>query len=972
MDVSLSLLDKKVNRAIFISLQSEAEQAFLLSQIHQLKAPGQASTFNYCASLIYKSLKGLSSWLTETAFATLLNRLGFYSLYLNYGLNVLLELFKHPIVLISSVPGRRLLLSEPHTALVLPPPSCPLNKPMVPLSRSPTIQYASNCLEEFISMIQEHPMNVRFIFFCRTRPYIRAFHSLALLGSATAIWHLSILPSQCLSAFYQSTSSATFKFPYTAFSTRSFSSLLQLCTSHGRLTSSHSINPGIEARVAKLISIFRSKLKRMSHNLTFLKDKKLQSLLQSFGFDTHSRVFLDEAGASRHAPLPLSVHKITLYIMLYCKSIGAFAIFGKRNVRTFHGHLFRFISQPMNGFITLREITSGLSTKEFLLPASTVSKIEGEVRQHLLAYFIVYLMDFVILPAIYQSFSAVPVHTELSTRIEKANSMVPVLLSRSLWHKYKNYLISSNARIEIAATYEFVSSVTNLGSDFVKTESPVDAMFWKHVSPGRLSFIYKPNGKVRPLCNFSFCSQHHRLSLNSFLRCTLQVIAFELGRPRNRYLQAHLAKNLQHVATDYAAWLDTVYTETPEAQVYMVATDMITAFESVSVPRLLHYISNYIVTEDAYAILTYREIAPGKIPKLRTAAVSCQCSGYVSIDSISRQLLCKESSSKQSMSIICPMYAKIYKREEIIKMLELHLLNPLVIHEGGVYRLASGIAQGSVVSTVLFNCYSALLHVQLLNTGIFSSRLFFYKTFVDDWLLLTTSTEFLDTYIEYLNAMRDHGAYFRLNCFVKSSRSSEFSHISTIDCSKEPVLKKSLYTLNLNQDIHSADVPRYCGYMFLGNIAMVDVLKWLSPIRANGGLSYPTTFGSRTSVMLRLRSVFKKRILDFRCFIERSTRSPNAQESITEILNPNIRVDSSISYLYIYTVISCILCYTRSIKCSESLCILLRSAFCSLKAAVWTYPTVRAMFIHISKRLVLQIYGHNPRIRGLLLGIINK
>lgn len=972
MDVPLSLLDRKVNKAIFITLQSDAEQVSLLSLIHQLKAPNQTFNFNYCASMIYKNLKGLSSWLTEAAFVTLLNRLGFCSLYLNYGHNVLLELFKYPIVLVSSYSGKRLLLSEPH--IIFAPPSRPLNNFIAPAPRNLIIPYTSNCLEEFIAIIQEHPMNVRFRFFCKMRPYIRAFHSLEPLGSQTAIWHLSILPSQCLSAFYQSTPSVTFKFPYTTFYTRSFSSLLQSCTSHGRLTSSNGLNRSIETRVAKLVSIFRSKMKRLSHNLAFLKDKKLQSLLQSFEFDGYTRVFLDETGASRSAPLPIPVHKITLYLMLYCKYIGAFAILGKHNVRIFHRRLFCFVSQPINGFTTLRELTSGISIKEFLLPATTLTKIESEVRQHLLAYFVVYLMDFVILPALYQSFSATAMHTELFNRIEKANFMVPALLYRSLWHKYKTYLITSNSRIEIAATYEFVSSLASLGSNFVKTEDSVEAVFWKHVSPGRLSFIYKSNGKVRPLCNFSFCDQKYRLSLNSFLRCALHIITFELKRPRNKYLQAHLARNLQYIENDYTAWLNNVYIENNEAQVYMVVADMITAFESVSIPRLLYYVSNYIITECAYIILTYKEIVPGKSPKVRATAMSYQCDEHVSIDSISRHLLCKEASGKPSTSLIYPMYAKVYKREEIIKMLELHLLNSLVIHEGRVYRLTSGIPQGSIVSTVLFNCYSSLLHVQLLNIGLFSQRLFFYRTFVDDWLLLTTSTGVLDTYMEYMNAMRDHGAYFRLKCFIKSGKDSEFISISTVDCTKEPVLKKSLYTsnLNFNQDEANTREPRYCGYMFLKNIAMVDVLKWLPLTHLNGRLSYPTTFGSKAFVIQRLRSIFRKRIWDLRCFIERNTRCFDEQETINTSFNHKIQIDRSILYLYINAVISCVLCYSRSIGYSESLCTLLRNAFCSLKAAVWGCPTTRAMFLHISKSMILQIYGHNPRIRGLLLGIINK
>ncbi|KAE8303670.1 Telomerase reverse transcriptase [Giardia duodenalis] len=960
MDFPLSLLDANVSKAIFILLQGEPEQASLWSLILQLRTPGQGSSFASCASLIYKDLKGLSSWITEAAFIPFLRRLGFCSLYLSYGHDVLLELFKYPIVLTSTVSGKRVLLSEPQMPLAFPP--CLHDKSVSSMVRASTVQYASNCLEEFISMIQEHPMNVRFIFFCKTRPYIRAFHSLALLGSATAIWHLSLLPSQCLTAFYQANPLVTFKFPYNAFSTRSFSSLLQLCTSRGRLMPNNAINSNAKARITRLISIFRSKMKRLSHNLTFLKDKKPQSLLQSFGFDTHFRVFLDETGTLRHAPLPLSVHKITLYLMLYCKSISAFSILGKRNARTFHSHLFRFISQPMNGFMTLQELTSSISTKEFLLPATTVSKAEGEVRHHLLAYFVVYLMDFVILPALYQSFSAVSMHTELSNRIETANSMVPALLSRSLWVSYKNYLIKSSARLEIAATYEFVCSLSNLHSIPLTNEDAVNRIFWKQVSPGRLSFVYKSNGRVRPLCNFSFCSRRHRVSLNSFLRSALQVIIFELERPRNRYLQAHLAKNLGHIAVDYAAWLDATYTENPEAQIYMVTTDMITAFESVSVPRLLYYISHYIVTGNAYVVLTYKEIAPSKMPKIRTVALPCQHNGCVSMDSISRYLLCKETPKKQPNSMLCPMHARIYKREDIIKMLELHLLNPLVIHEGGVYRLTSGIPQGSVVSTVLFNCYSSLLHVQLLNTGIVSSRLFFYRTFVDDWLLLTTSIALLDAYIEYLNIMRDHGAYFRLSCFTKPHKNSPFAPIATLDCSREPIPKKSLYTPNLNQDMYKLDVPRYCGYIFLENVAIIDVLKWFSSTRTNGSPSYPMIFGSGISVMQRLRLVFKKRIRDLRCFIERSIQAPD----------PRIKVDGSILYAYIRAVTFCILCYTRNIRYSESLRTLLRSTFCSLKATVWRHSTSRAIFIHVSKRIILHVYGHNPRIRGLLLGMLSR
>ncbi|EFO63565.1 Telomerase catalytic subunit [Giardia lamblia P15] len=970
MDVPLSLLDANINKAIFVLLQGELEQASLWSLILQLRTPGQVSNFIYYASLIYKDLKGLSSWLTEAVFASFLKNLGFFSLYLKYGHNVLLELFKYPIVLSSNISGKRILLSEPQTPLTSQPYFRDKSISFTP--RISPVQYVSNCLEEFISIIQEHPMNVRFIFFCKTRPYIRAFHSLALLGSATATWHLSILPSQCLSAFYQTMSSVTFKFPYTAFSTRSFSSLLQLCTSYSRLMPNNISNSNFKVRIAKLISVFRSKMKRLSHNLTFLKDKKLQSLLQSFDFDTHSRVFLDETGAPRRAPLPLSVHKITLYLILYCKSIGAFSILGKRNVRIFHSHLFHFVSQPMNGFMTLRELTSSISTKEFLIPATTISKVEGKVRQHLLAYFVVYLMDFVILPALYQSFSAVSMHTELSSRIEMANSMVPALLSRSLWANYKNYLIGSSARLEIAATYEFVCSLSNIHSISLTSEDPVDRTFWKQVSPGRLSFVYKSNGRVRPLCNFSFCSRQHRVSLNSFLRSALQVIVFELERPRNKYLQAHLAKNLSHVATDYAAWLHATYTENPEAQIYMVTTDMITAFESVSVPRLLYYISHYIVSENTYVVLTYKEIAPGKMPKIRTVALSCQCNGCVSMDSISRYLLCKETFKKQPNSVLYPMHARIYRREDIIKMLELHLLNPLVIHEGGVYRLTSGIPQGSVISTVLFNCYSSLLHVQLLNTGIVSSRLFFYRTFVDDWLLLTTSIAFLDAYIKYLNTMRDHGAYFRLACFTKPHRNSPFGPTATIDCSREPVPKKSLYTSNFNQDTSKLNIPRYCGYIFLDNVAIVDVLKWFSLARVNGSLSYPMIFGSGVSVMQRLRSIFKKRIRDLRYFIERTAQSSDAHTPMKALFAPHISADGSILYLYIRAVTSCILCYPRNIRYSESLRILLRSTFCSLKAAVWTHPTSRAMFIHISKRIILHVYGHNPRIRGLLLGMLNK
>lgn len=969
MEVPLSLLDKNISKAIFILLPGEIEQASLLSFIHQIKAPGNPSTFGYCVSLIYKELKGLASWLTEAAFISLLKRLGFYSAYLNYGHEALLELFKHPIVLASIISGKRLLLSEPQSTFT--PSFQPRDGSTALRFHLSVTQRAYTCLEEFILMIQEHPMNVRFIFFCKSRPYIRAFHSLALLESATAIWHLSILPSQCLSAFYQTTSSVAFTFPYTAFSTRSFSSLLQACTSHGRLTSNYSVKSSLEARIAKLISIFRSKLKRLSHNHAFLKDKKLQHLLHSFSFDSHSRIFLDETDTPRHAPLPLSLHKITLYLMLHCKSIGAFSILGKHNVRTFHSHLFRFISQPMNGFLTLRELTSGLSSKEFLIPATTVSRIEEEVRQHLLAYFIVYLMDFVILPAIYQSFSAVPMHTELSSRIEKANSMIPALLSRSLWTSYKNYLVDSTARLEIAATYEIVCSLTNLHSMPITTENPVESTFWKHVSPGRLSFIYKPSGKVRPLCNFSFCSQQHRTSLNSFLRSALHVIAFELERPRNRYLQAHLAKNLHAMTVDYATWLSVTYAENPEAQVYMIATDMVTAFESVSVPRLLYYISQYIIIADTYIILTYKEMVPGKAPRLRATALSCQSNGCVSADSISRYLLCKESSRKHPTSTLYPMYARVYRREDIIMMLELHLLNPLVIHERSVYRLTSGIPQGSVVSTVLFNCYSSLLHVQLLNTGIVSSRLFFYRTFVDDWLLLTTSTAFLDIYVEYLNAMHDHGARFRLNCFVKPNKNSAFSLTATLDCVKEPVPKKSLYTTNPDHSTCTGNIPRYCGYIFLENIAMVDVLRWTSSVRANS-LSYPVTFGSRTSVIPRLKSIFKKRIRDIRYFIERSTQALDSEASIETIFNSHLKVGSSILYLYIYAAVSCILCYTRNMKPSESLCDLLRSALCSLKAVVWAHSVSRAIFIHVSRRLVLQVYGHNHRIRGFLLGIINR
>ncbi|TNJ30707.1 Telomerase reverse transcriptase [Giardia muris] len=840
----------------------------------QQRSPSHTSQFQAeVPQLMNGARGGVLKWVTYEYACLLLREQGFEEVYQKYGLVLLRELFKHDLILRTT----RLTMGRVSLSVHLTLSS----QSRQSTSRTSNIQTTLN-LSQIITKCQACAMQTLIRPTC-CQAYVRKSKRLAeTLGSIIAIKRLSILPSQLLTITEDTEKYTIGELPSGMALTRyAFSPVIMAVRTENETIDTILIN---QTNVSNTHPLNAHQVARLRHVVTRFQGqlRKIQKRYSAIG----TRIEILGVQKLRGDELePISIHTLCEVLIHMLLKLGVARLLGMKNIRLFHGNLYRALILPFRAPYPLTSLMSGLSIHTFISPITRLDKSESLLRQHLLGYFLTFLMDMYVLPFIWNRLVFLPLNERPSSRVGTTNTPHGTFFLRETWLKCQERLLQVSDQDVMPATLEYVCPLETLERQRMKDDLMEDGIqyaFWTLTSPGSIYFIRKASGRFRPITNFSFAVQGRPKTVNKFLSYMAPIIASEIFNPKKRFLRGGLAMSLATTSTEVRAWSMRMEAEHgTDTSLYAVVSDVQTAFESVDVPLLLRFLHEYIITECSYKVVCYREQGdPGRVTRYQYMALPATLNDITMLDAfihgflrrrynIGEDLLSLWSnlidlnslqSTESRVQCIVPISFITLTREQVLCTLSLHLKYPFVTHRGKVYRLATGLAQGSVVSTLLFQCYTSLVLKLSLRLRLNSERFTIQRRFVDDWLMLTASRADLFTYLECLQQLEAIGLRFKTACYELTT-TGDLKGLLEYTClegdEREPRLKRSTT---------SSTHPSWCGLILLNGFMFPDANRWYEVNTI--GLPIPKTLtGQRQALLEKIRVLMDRRIAAFRRFI---------------------------------------------------------------------------------------------------------
>lgn len=291
----------------------------------------------------------------------------------------------------------------------------------------------------------------------------------------------------------------------------------------------------------------------------------------------------------------------------------------------------------------------------------------------------------------------------------------------------------------------------------------------KRLGYSKLRLVPKATG-LRPILNLSYCpslrSNQARVksspSINRMLDPLFQVLKFELSRRPG--ILGHTVSGMKDIHARIQKFVleRKSCARCSASPLYCVAVDIERCFDQIRQRKLLAFVQALITEKELYFVRMY-----WKVMQSSTDATRVHASLFKSVflagefepfeQYISQKYLNRSGPSKHIW--IDGIKFQSFTGKELLLLLEEHLFYNTISIDQMQYTQKCGIAQGSILSTLLCNLYYAQLEEEQLRPAIFdnlntadgSCIHSLLQRYTDDFLLITTDRVQAETFLSLMN-----------------------------------------------------------------------------------------------------------------------------------------------------------------------------------------------------------------------------
>ena len=314
------------------------------------------------------------------------------------------------------------------------------------------------------------------------------------------------------------------------------------------------------------------------------------------------------------------------------------------------------------------------------------------------------------------------------------------------------------------------------------------------------------------------------LSTNAILRPAYDVLKYEYSR--NTKLFGAGVNDFEEVFAKFAKFKHELRRNETKSKslpkLYFATADIKHCYDKINQEYLFELIKEKVLNEDTYFTQKYSVLHPyrsrNKIQGKNTALMSCQADWQDFLEKATKD----HANNYNNAVIVDKVYLPARRKDEIVELLREHIFSHFVVASSGrgrdSYLLQNeGIAQGSVLSTIMCNMYYGSVKEKLLE-GVYSSGDSDQNLLVrraDDFILVTTNLNVAKRFLSKMEeGVPELGAQINMD---KTTLNFDFKHLKK-NSKKKPDIQWCGFLFDTETLEVQFDVERFWGSNALDNL----------------------------------------------------------------------------------------------------------------------------------------------------------
>ena len=484
------------------------------------------------------------------------------------------------------------------------------------------------------------------------------------------------------------------------------------------------------------------------------KDTSLATLVEEKTQQRRQEIFTDFA---------TTPNSVSSFVSAVLQRVIPEGLLDTQNIRTLCGHVKQFIALRRYESLTLQHFMSGIKMKSVSWLDQNGSLSKSEKNMEIVAELIYWLVDSFIIPLVKSHFYV--------TETNMFRNRV-FYFRHDVWRRLTEPEIS---RLRLTMLHEIPSEQAS-----------------KILQERILGFAYLrllPKGAgARPITNLrrrettKDGTRHTRQpfllpSINSVLQGVHAALTHEARARSNS--TGFAVQSLDDIHDRLKLFKQRLQAEGILPKLYFAKVDVKSCFDTIDQTKVLDIASD-LLQEDEYVVNRFCALTPsaGTTGK-RFVTQAVPLDAFESFDDFANTY----TKRKTNVLLVDSVVSRFRERSELVSLLAEHLSMHLIKIGQKFYRQDTGVPQGSILSSILCNCYYGDLEAKHLDFIDDSDGVCF--RLIDDFLYITPDREKASMFLQVM-----HEGNPEYGCFVNSSKS-----LANFDC----------ITFNERVPLHAAD-----------------------------------------------------------------------------------------------------------------------------------------------------------------------